>query len=72
MNNNTGLTYCNIQAAIDDPLTLNFHTIIVSAGTYAEHVIVNKKLDIRDEKNIKDDNIVAERVKEVVADFLRK
>jgi len=28
--------------------------------------------EIRDEKNIKDENLLAERVKEVVADFLRK
>ena len=28
--------------------------------------------EVRDEKNIKDENLLAERVKEVVADFLRK
>ena len=45
-NTNTGNTYCSIQAAIDDPATINGHTITVAAGTYNESVIVNKALTI--------------------------
>ncbi len=41
-NTNTGLPYCSIQAAIDDPLTLAGHTITVGAGTYLEDVLINK------------------------------
>ncbi len=46
-NINTGLNYCTIQAAIDDPLTLNGHVISIDAGTYAENVIVTKELEIK-------------------------
>ncbi|MEI2738693.1 MAG: right-handed parallel beta-helix repeat-containing protein [Chitinophagaceae bacterium] len=46
-NLNTLLYYCTIQAAIDDPLTLNTHTIAVSAGTYYEDVVVNKSVTIQ-------------------------
>ena len=46
-NTNTGKSYCSIQAAIDDPLTLNGHTITVSAGTYNEQVLVNKSVTIK-------------------------
>ncbi len=45
-NTNTGRSYCSIQAAINDPLTLNGHTITASAGTYNEDVVVNKPLTI--------------------------
>jgi eukaryotic-like serine/threonine-protein kinase len=45
-NLDTGLTYATIQAAIDDPLTLNGHHIAVASGTYAEPVIVSKSLTI--------------------------
>ncbi|MBK7965085.1 MAG: right-handed parallel beta-helix repeat-containing protein [Bacteroidetes bacterium] len=38
--------FCTIQDAIDDAQTLNGHTILVSAGTYAENIIVNKSLSI--------------------------
>ncbi|MBK7375304.1 MAG: hypothetical protein IPJ02_07055 [Chitinophagaceae bacterium] len=46
-NTNTLINYCTIQAAIDDPLTLNGHTISIDAGTYAEDVVVNKELEIK-------------------------
>ncbi len=45
-NTNTGLNYCSIQAAINDPMTLNGHTITVDAGTYAEDIVVSKSLTI--------------------------
>src|SRR5690606_31905391 len=49
-NTNTGLEYCTIQAAIDDPATNDLvgdHDVItVAAGTYAEHVTVDKTLTI--------------------------
>ena len=45
-NTNTGIYYCTIQAAIDDPLTDNGHTITVATGTYVENIIVNKSLTI--------------------------
>jgi hypothetical protein len=45
-NTNTTLTYSSIQAAIDDPLTLNGHTLSVSAGVYYENVLVNKEVSI--------------------------
>jgi len=46
-NTNTGLTYCSIQSALNDPLTLNSHIITVAPGTYAENIIVNKSVEIR-------------------------
>ncbi len=46
-NLNTSETFCSIQAAIDDPDTLNGHTITVGPGTYAEDITVDKSLDIR-------------------------
>jgi len=45
-NINTGLSYLTIQGAIDAPETWNGHTILVDAGTYSEHVVVNKRLSI--------------------------
>ncbi|MFZ2898092.1 MAG: right-handed parallel beta-helix repeat-containing protein [Saprospiraceae bacterium] len=45
-NVNTGEIYCSIQAAINDPLTLNGHTLTVGPGAYAENVVVNKQLTI--------------------------
>jgi parallel beta-helix repeat protein len=38
--------YCTIQDAIDDPMTLNGHTIIVAAGSYPENLLVHKELII--------------------------
>ena len=46
-NTNTTLYYCTIQDAIDDPLTQTGDVITVSAGTYAEHVIINKSVELR-------------------------
>ncbi len=45
-NTNTSATYCTIQAAINDPLTLNGHTLTVAAGTYTENIVINKALTI--------------------------
>ena len=43
-NINTSFTYDSIQEAIDAPQTLDGHTILVGAGTYYEHVTVNKAI----------------------------
>ena len=45
-NMNTLLGYRTIQDAIDALETLSGHTIVVSAGTYYEHIIVNKAVSI--------------------------
>src|SRR5205085_8513977 len=45
-NINTALNYCTIQSAINDPLTLNGHTITVDAGSYNEDVTINKQLTL--------------------------
>ncbi len=45
-NVNTGLDYETIQAAIDALETLNGHRIAVDAGTYYEHVVVNKSVSL--------------------------
>lgn len=46
ININTGKSYSNIQAAINDPLTLNGHIIMISSGTYNENIVINKKLTL--------------------------
>ena len=46
-NLNTGENFSSIQAAIDDPDTLDGHTIEVEDGVYHEHVRVTKSLTIR-------------------------
>jgi hypothetical protein len=43
-NVDSGILYCSIQSAINDPLTLNGHTLLVSPGTFSENVTVNKGL----------------------------
>jgi len=49
----TGQTYTTIQSAIDNANTFDDDVINVHSGTYAENVIVNKKLTIQ--ANIGDD-----------------
>jgi parallel beta-helix repeat protein len=45
-NINTGLGYATIQEAINANETLNGHVIFVDAGTYVEHVVVNKSISL--------------------------
>jgi parallel beta-helix repeat protein len=45
-NLDTGLNYTTIQEAINDPATLDGHTVFVEKGTYYEHVTVNKTLSL--------------------------
>ena len=45
-NLNTGLNYATIQEVINANQTENGHTILVDAGTYYEHVLVNKSITL--------------------------
>ncbi len=46
-NINTGEKFCTIQAGINDPQTLNGHTLEVQSGTYNEQVLVNKSVTLK-------------------------
>ncbi|MBK7160903.1 MAG: hypothetical protein IPH77_20760 [Ignavibacteria bacterium] len=46
MNTSTNKLFCSIQSAIDDALTIDGHTISISAGTYTENVILSKRLTL--------------------------
>jgi parallel beta-helix repeat protein len=48
-NLDTGFNYTTIQEAIDDSNTTDGNTIFAEAGTYYEHVVVNKELTLRGE-----------------------
>jgi parallel beta-helix repeat protein len=50
------LNYTTIQEAINAPKTLGNHTILVEAGTYFEHVVVNKSINLVGEN--KDNTII--------------
>ena len=42
----TGLEYCKIQDALNDPLTVDGNTITVAAGTYPEQVTISKSIHL--------------------------
>ena len=46
VNTRSGVQYCAVQTAINDPLTLAGDTLMVAAGTYAENVTVSKSIAI--------------------------
>ena len=45
-NIDTGECFETIQGALDDPDTLDNHTILIPSGTYYENVEVDRPLDV--------------------------
>jgi parallel beta-helix repeat protein len=49
INKNTNEGFSSIQSAIDDPNTVNGHTIYVYSGIYYENIVINKAIKLQGE-----------------------